>query len=147
MAKTKQRRFYRSNLSTIVWDPSENSPMADFSEGHFTTDSPEVAARLEELGYPEIGLNETEPPAVTVNQPTTVLTGNIPIMRGTPPEKLMEDKMKNAMEEVGGPAKTKAKKPVVAKKAQANAEKKAKPRAKKAPTKRLPRRRAKKKED
>jgi len=78
-------RFFRSELSTIVWDvrPGMNKPLADFSKGHFTTEDKAVAKILRSKGYVEIPLNMTEPPAIVVMQPAPQLkTANVPIMRG-----------------------------------------------------------------
>lgn len=82
MAKKEitKRRFYRSNLETIVWDPDEDKPMADFSKGHFTTDDKRVADYLEALGYVEIPLDAQEPPNIIVQKPTHVIDGNVPVM-------------------------------------------------------------------
>jgi len=82
--KEKQWRFYRSNLETIVWNPKTNSPLADFSEGHFTTDDPEVADKLRELGYVEIALDATEPPPDVMVKKPTILPDDfsVPIIRG-----------------------------------------------------------------
>lgn len=77
---TKARRFYRSNLETIVWDPDNNKPLADFGKGHFTTEDPRVAQRLVELGYPEIPLDAKRPPDILVNKPTHVIEGDVPVM-------------------------------------------------------------------
>lgn len=80
----KQWRFYRSNLETIVWNPKTNSPLADFSEGHYTTDDPEVADELRELGYVEIALDATEPPPDVMVKKPTILPDDfsVPIIRG-----------------------------------------------------------------
>lgn len=79
-------RFYRSQLSTIVWDarPGMEKPLADFSKGHFTTEDKAVANILRKIGYVEIPLNMTEPPAIVVMQPAPQLkTANVPIMPGS----------------------------------------------------------------
>lgn len=80
-------RFYRSNLSTIVWDARRgtNKPLADFGKGYFTTEDKAVANILREKGYIEIPLNMTEPPALVVNQPAPILNtrnGSVPVMKG-----------------------------------------------------------------
>lgn len=110
--KYRARRFYRSNLSTIVWDPVLNKSIADFTPGHFTTKDETIAEMLVEMGYVEIPLDATEPPAdVIVNQPTFDLKGDVPVInnlsgRSTPSpamEAMVEDKMKLATEQAGGP--------------------------------------------
>lgn len=120
MAKTKSRkakawRFYRSNLATIVWNPEEGRPLADFSAGHFTTDDEAVADKLREMGYVEIDLDATEPPDVIVNKPVTVIEGDVPIVGANAPPIVVEKKMKDITTETGGPTKPTAKKPTVKK--------------------------------
>lgn len=77
-----KRRFYRSNLSTIVWDSVKGVPLADFSAGHFTTDDPNTVGVLLGRGYVEIPLECSEPPAIIVNQPSaSIRTGsNVPVL-------------------------------------------------------------------
>lgn len=78
-------RFFRSNLSTIVWDarPGKDRALADFSKGYFTTDDEYTVEILRKMGYPEIPLDMTEPPEIVVNQPApTLKTGHVPVMRG-----------------------------------------------------------------
>lgn len=78
-------RFFRSNLSTIVWDarPGAKQPLADFSKGYHTTEDKAVAKILRSKGYLEIPLNMTEPPEVVINQPAPILkTRNVPVMKG-----------------------------------------------------------------
>ena len=75
------RRFYRSNLSTIVWDSENGKPLADFSQGHFTTNNPRVVQILIDKGYVEIPLNSQEPPSIIINQPSTVLKqDHVPVL-------------------------------------------------------------------
>lgn len=77
----KAWRFYRSNLSTIVWDPDKDKPLADFTEGHFTTDDPRVAAKLKALGYMEIPLESTEPPPnIIIREVNPTINGDIPVV-------------------------------------------------------------------
>jgi len=81
-------RFYRSNLSTVVWDARRGAkqPLADFGKGYHTTEDKAVAKILREKGYIEIPLNMTEPPAYVVNQPAPVLNtrnGSVPVMKGS----------------------------------------------------------------
>jgi hypothetical protein len=119
MAKTKRKaseakawRFYRSNLSTIVWNPVTEQPLADFTEGHFTTDNPKTARKLRELGYMEIPLDATEPPSdVIISQPTQVIDGDVPVVRTLmnreiPPtetqEKMVERSMASRTKPAGG---------------------------------------------
>lgn len=125
MAKTKQKasepkawRFYRSNLSTIVWDPKLEQPLADFSAGHFTTDDPKVARKLRNLGYPEIPLDATEPPAnIIISQPTQAIDGDVPVIKSLmnpdiPPtptqEKAVEKNLGAKTRQIGGPPALKA---------------------------------------
>jgi len=103
-SEPKARRFYRSNLSTIVWDKVNNQPLADFSAGHFTTDNPKTARKLIELGYPEIPLDAAEPPSnILIQQPATTIDGDVPIMNAAIPEKMMEAKMEARTKTIGGP--------------------------------------------
>lgn len=62
-------RFFRSHLPTVVWDGQNNCVLADFSQGHFTTDDIEVAKTLLDKGYVQIPLDATEPPPVLVRIP------------------------------------------------------------------------------
>lgn len=97
----QQFRFYRSHLPTIVW--GGNGKIADFSEGHFTTDDKPIALILLDKGYPQIPLDSTEPPAILVTIPGDSLRTNESLGKGLDDVKI-------------GPAginKTKAKKPVV----------------------------------
>jgi hypothetical protein len=109
MAKTKTNeqeawRFYRSSMPTIVWNPDTDSALADFSEGHFTTDDPVLADRLRSMGYPEIPLDATEPPAgVIVRPPVHVIEGDVPLMSGAAGPALMETKMSKIMKQVPDP--------------------------------------------
>lgn len=77
----KQWRFFRSQLETIVWDPVGDCVLADFSQGHFTTDDQRKAKYLREKGYPEIPLDATEPPPnVLVTKPTHAIDGDVPVV-------------------------------------------------------------------
>lgn len=98
-------RFYRSNLSTIVWDRSNDKPLADFSAGYFTTTDPKVAEELINQGYYEIPLDSTEPPLdVIINKPATIIKGDVPIMKNSAfGERFMEERMKAVTEVVGAP--------------------------------------------
>lgn len=110
----KAWRFYRSNLSTIVWDKDGDKKLADFSEGHFTTADIKVAAKLKQLGYPEIPLNATEPPAgIIINQPSTIIDGDVPIMSAAVNPMQMAKRMASITREVGGPPKIKIPSPLV----------------------------------
>lgn len=62
-------RFYKSNLPAIVWSPFEDKPLADFSEGHFTTDDLKVAKFLLDNGYPQIPVDAKKPPNILVSIP------------------------------------------------------------------------------
>ena len=98
-------RFYRSNLSTIVWDRSKDKPLADFSAGYFTTTDPIVAEKLTAEGYMEIPLDSKEPPMdIIINKPATIIRGDVPIMKSSAfGERFMEEKMKAVTEVVGAP--------------------------------------------
>jgi len=77
----KAWRFYRSSLSTIVWDPEKDAPLADFTKGHFTTEDPKVAARLKTLGYMEIPLDAEEPPpGIIIREVAPTINGDIPVV-------------------------------------------------------------------
>jgi len=60
----KARKFYRGLLPSIVWDPENNRPLADFSSGTFVTKSKKVADALLEKGYLEVSLNQEQPPVL-----------------------------------------------------------------------------------
>lgn len=95
-------RFYRSNLPTIVWG-QENKKIADFAEGHFTTNDKQIALTLLDKGYPQIPLDSTEPPSILVSIPGQSLRTNESLGKGLDDVKI-------------GPAginKAEAKKPVV----------------------------------
>ena len=125
MAKTEEKtawRFYRSNLSTIVWDPAKDGVMADFRLGHFTTNDPVVAGKLRKLGYVEIPLDATEPPDVEVNPEVDPVVaenlkniaqntqGEIKIKQVLPkPPEVKEDKKPKTQEKTITKAKPKAK--------------------------------------
>jgi len=103
-SNNKKWRFYRSNLSTIVWDPAKDRPLADFTEGFFTTSSKSTASTLRNLGYVQIPLDAKEPPKdIIVNQSATVINGDVPLMSVATGEKLMEAKMKARTKVVGKP--------------------------------------------
>lgn len=96
MAKTEQQskwRFYRSSMPTIVWDPANERALADFSKGHFTTDDPKVAEKLKAMGYLEIPLDATEPPDIIIRPPAHVIEGDVPVIRGTASESVVESRM------------------------------------------------------
>lgn len=96
--KKRARRFYRSNLSTIVWNPEKGTELANFSKGHFTTEDPHVAEVLINKGYVEIPLDATEPPeGIIVRQPTHIIEGDVPIMKPSLSEKLVEQTMASKM--------------------------------------------------
>jgi hypothetical protein len=106
MAKTKSsepKRYYRSNLETIVWDAENNRVLADFGEGHFTTDDVRTQKILEGFGYVQIPLDAAEPPDIIVNKPTTEVKGDVPVMRGNVPPIVAEKKMGDVTKTVGGP--------------------------------------------
>lgn len=77
-------RFFRSNLSTVVWDPRKgmNKPLANFSKGHFTTEDKAVADILRKKGYIEIPLNMEKPPAIVVEQPAPqLMQEDVPVLK------------------------------------------------------------------
>jgi hypothetical protein len=96
-------RFYRSNLSTKVWNPAENSLLADFSEGTFYTEDPKVARILRSKGYPEIGLEDEEPPDIIVTQPTMKIEGDVPILGKGVSEELGQATIMHKSKKTGGP--------------------------------------------
>jgi hypothetical protein len=59
-----KRKFYRANLPTIVWNPELKKPLAKFEKGQFVTEDDEVAKKLIEIGYPEVELDASRPPAI-----------------------------------------------------------------------------------
>lgn len=63
-----RRRFYRANLPTVVWDKDKNKALVEFVKGEFTTGSGRVANILIEKGYPEVGLDDTDPPDFQVKK-------------------------------------------------------------------------------
>lgn len=106
--KTKEKkawRFYRSNLSTIVWDKDSETALANFSEGHFTTNNKKVAQVLKAKGYPQIGLNDTSPPNIIINQPVRVLKdgADIPMMGNGINENIAQQRMEALTEEIKAP--------------------------------------------
>ena len=103
MTENKRWRFYRSNLSTKMWDKEKNRLLADVSDGTFTTDDPRVANMLKREGYPEIPLDADTPPDIIVNQPTVVIEGNVPVMSHSIGESLGEATMAGRMKSSGGP--------------------------------------------
>lgn len=100
--KVKEWRFYRSNLCTFVWDPDNDTIMANFSKGHFTTKNKKVANVLRGKGYIEIDLNATQPPNIIVSQPAHALKEgqNVPIMGNGINEALGQHKMEVVTEVV-----------------------------------------------
>lgn len=62
--RTEKRRFFRAKLPMVVWDPRNDSPLCDFSEGHIITDDKYTIKRLLEIGYPEIELDAVRPPEI-----------------------------------------------------------------------------------
>jgi hypothetical protein len=129
-----QKRYYRSQLSTIVWDAENDCILADFSAGHFTTSDKRVQGKLEEFGYPEIPLNATEPPAIVIQQPTYAIQGDVPVMsKGVAPI-VAQKKMESITHEEGGPEKPAEKKTTAKPKTKKPAPKK-KPAAKKTSSK------------
>lgn len=83
MKEQKQWKFYRSNLSTIIWDKDNNRPLANFEKGFFITEDKRVVKILKEEGYPEVSIDAIEPPEVIVNQFSEQIEGDIPILPKT----------------------------------------------------------------
>jgi hypothetical protein len=112
----KAWRFYRSSLSTVVWDPDNDRPLADFTEGHFTTEDPRVAAKLTSLGYMEIPLDSTEPPPnIIIREIVPTIDGDIPVIAAAAaadPAKI-EARMQNALDQAKNPQEGQAKAPRV----------------------------------
>jgi len=80
-SQPKMRRFYRSNLATIVWDPKNNRALVEFVNGQFYTEDQSVAERLVELGYPEIPLDLKEPPDIFFKKGESLEVGeNVPVL-------------------------------------------------------------------
>lgn len=90
----EKHRFYRSSMPSIVWDPANDRPLADFTSGHFTTDDPVVVEKLRQMGYVEIPLDAIEPPPdIVVRPPKEIIEGDIPVMQGAQGAKVIEQKM------------------------------------------------------
>lgn len=71
------KKFYRSQLATIVWDSKNNCILADFKKGYFTTADKRVIKILTELGYPEVDLSSNEPPEGLVVSEQVTITDNV----------------------------------------------------------------------
>jgi len=65
----KRFRFYKSKLPAVVWSRKTGKKMADFNQGHFTTDDIEIAQILLDKGYPQIPVDAVTPPDVVVQVP------------------------------------------------------------------------------
>ncbi len=91
-----QRRFYRSNLHTIVWDADNDRALADFGKGHFTTSDPKIADKLLSLGYPEIEVDAQQPPDVLIQKPSRKLKGDVPLMGKHQASIVVEKNLENA---------------------------------------------------
>lgn len=94
----KLRRFYRSNLPTIVWDPKHNRALCEFVDGQFYTEDPEVASILTDKGYPEVALDQTTPPDIMFPKGQS-LEGNVPIMGKGITEEVMLEREKRTAEQ------------------------------------------------
>ena len=68
-------RFYRSNLASIVWDPENNAPLAEFIKGQFYTEDSTVANKLIALGYPQVSLDAETPPQILFEKGKSLETG------------------------------------------------------------------------
>lgn len=79
MAKTKLRRFYRSNLPTVVWDPKAGRPLAEFVGGQFLTKEEDVAEIILSKGYPEVELDAVHPPDIMFGK-GVILEGDVRIL-------------------------------------------------------------------
>lgn len=109
MSKEKKPRwrFWRSQLATIVWDKDKDVALADFTPGHFTTDDPDVARKLHNLGYPQIPLDAVEPPPdVIIRPPAHVIEGDVPVFKGYASESVIDQRVNQKMRTV--PASTAA---------------------------------------
>jgi len=102
LKEKKKYRFFKSHLASIVWDAGKERPLADFTEGHFTTDDPKVAAILKSKGYPQIPLDAEEPPNVIVNQTTQVLKegANIPLFKPGMDPAVIQKRMEAITEDI-----------------------------------------------
>lgn len=75
----RKRKFYKANLPTVVWDPQNDRALAEFIEGQYVTKSERVAARLIELGYPEVELDAEVPPVMPEPAVQPVKDKDIPL--------------------------------------------------------------------
>lgn len=57
-------RFYRGKLATIVWNPEEKKPLAEFVRGQFVTTNKRIADKLTEMGYQQVPLDAEAPPPI-----------------------------------------------------------------------------------
>lgn len=74
------KKFYRSQLATIVWDAKNEKVLADFKEGYFITEDKRTIGILIELGYPEVKLHSEAPPEGLVVTPERhILEGDAPL--------------------------------------------------------------------
>lgn len=80
-----KKKFYRSQLATIVWDSQNDKILADFKKGYFVTEDNRTARILSELGYPEVEIDSQIPPEIIVKQPSLEIIGDAPLT-GTIPE-------------------------------------------------------------
>lgn len=99
----KAYRFFRSHLSTKVWDKDNNRLLADFSTGTFTTEDPRVAKILQGMGYPQVPLDLESPPDIIVEQPNMAIEGDVPVLGVNVNERMGESVMQSRMTQVGGP--------------------------------------------
>lgn len=93
-----QKKFYRSQLATIVWDSENNCILADFKRGYFITSDKRTIRILKKLNYPEVEIESESPPkGLIVRQPSVELKGDVPIFSSNLSEKLAEKKFTEAI--------------------------------------------------
>jgi hypothetical protein len=107
----RKRRFYRATLASIVWDPDNNKPLAHFVRGQFVTEDERTADILLSKGYPEVGLDDENPPMI-IPDPVPADTPDVKILPPQMTEESMAAKIKREgiLEKDKGPGFTVAKK-------------------------------------
>lgn len=74
-SQVQVHRFYRSNLSTVVWDAENNKILAEFINGQFYTSDERVIEILSKLGYPEVSLDAENPPDIVFEKGRSLANG------------------------------------------------------------------------
>jgi hypothetical protein len=69
--------FVKGAMDSVVWNPETDRPLAIFEKGLFTTKSDEVARRLREFGYREIGSFKSGPPGEGFDKQVDPLVASI----------------------------------------------------------------------